>query len=119
VCSIDLPKTYVIHSNNDIFHIIFFNLLQNAYKYTPEKWLINIQLKKDTLSVINSWPGIDAKHGKYIREKFRKNHAQETSKDWFGLGLYLVKLLVIKHHRTISMESVPNKKTNFSISFSK
>jgi signal transduction histidine kinase len=37
ICSIDLPKTYKVSSNADILRIIFFNLLQNAYKYTPEK----------------------------------------------------------------------------------
>ncbi len=119
ICSVDLPPTYIQHSNKDIFHIIFFNLLQNAYKYTPEKGLINIQLKKDVLSVINSWPGIDEKNSKNIREKFWKNHAQEQSRDWFGLGLYLVKLLVTKHQRKISMSSIPDKKTTFSISFGK
>ncbi|MEI8090833.1 MAG: HAMP domain-containing sensor histidine kinase [bacterium] len=33
-CSLSLPKSFIVSSNEEIFHIIFFNLLQNAFKYT-------------------------------------------------------------------------------------
>jgi signal transduction histidine kinase len=35
-CSLDLPKSFIVSSNEEIFHIIFSNLLQNAFKYTDE-----------------------------------------------------------------------------------
>jgi signal transduction histidine kinase len=35
-CALDIPKTYTLNSNEDVFRIIFSNLLQNAFKYTDE-----------------------------------------------------------------------------------
>ena len=52
--TVSLPKTYMVRSNQDIFHIIVFNLLQNAYKYTPDHGTIHLQLNKDTFEITNS-----------------------------------------------------------------
>jgi two-component system, OmpR family, sensor kinase len=116
-CSLDFPKSYIVSSNEEIFRIIFFNLLQNAFKYTTPKWKIHVRLHKDALSIDNSGPGISIEHIKHIWEKFWKNHQEHASKEGFGLGLYLVKLLVWKHWRTIDIDSKPNETTTFTLSF--
>lgn len=116
--SVDMPKVLKLRSNEEMFRIIFFNLLQNAYKYTNTDWTIHVQLKDTVLSIINSWPGIDAKHEKSIREKFWRQRANGDSQEGFGLWLYLVKLLVNKHGWSIAMQSKPGK-TTFSISLKK
>lgn len=118
-CSLDLPKSFVVSSNEEIFHIIFFNLLQNAYKYTNEDWTIHVKLHKKTLSISNSGAGISLEHIKHIWDKFWKNHSEQTAKEWFGLGLYLVKLLVHKQDWTINVESVPHESTSFTLWFGK
>lgn len=110
-----LPKSYHVHSHQEIFRIIFLNILQNAYKYTNQKWVVQISLQKDVLSITNSWAGIDAEHIKHIWDKFWKNHQHKASKDGFGLWLYLVKLLANKHGWKLAVQS--NKKTTFSIWF--
>ncbi|MCX6822747.1 MAG: HAMP domain-containing sensor histidine kinase [candidate division SR1 bacterium] len=111
----DMPKALKLRSNEEMFRIIFFNLLQNAYKYTNTDGTIHVQLKDNVLSLINSGPGIDAKDGKSIREKFWRQRTNGDSQEGFGLGLYLVKLLVNKHGWSIAMQSKPGK-TTFSIS---
>jgi signal transduction histidine kinase len=118
-CSLDLPKSFVVSSNEEIFHIIFSNLLQNAFKYTDEWWIIHVKLHKDILSITNSGAGINLDHLKHIWEKFRKNHSEQSSKEGFGLGLYLVKLLVHKHGWTIDAESIPGEATTFTLWFNK
>ncbi len=118
-CTLKTPDAFIVNSNEEMFRIIFFNLLQNAYKYTPEKWTIHVKLHDNSLSINNSWPGISLEHIKHIWEKFWKNHHEHASKEWFGLGLYLVKLLVGKHCWTIDLESEPWETTTFTLSFTK
>ena len=117
--SVDMPKHFTLHSNEDMFRIIFLNLLQNAYKYTNSDGTIHVQIKDNVLSVINSWPGIEPKHEKNIREKFWRQDTNVVSQEGFGLGLYLVKLMVQKHGWKITMHSEPHKSTTFSILFTR
>ena len=116
-CEVQLPKTYVLETNEDMFRIIFLNLVENAYKYTPDKWSIGILLSATDLSITNSGPGITPEKATHIRDKFWKDHSKQSSKEGFGLGLYLVQLLVNKHRRSIHMKSVPDQFTTFSINF--
>ena len=53
-CDVQLPKTYVLETNEDMFRIVFLNLVENAYKYTPDKGNISISLSSTTLSISNS-----------------------------------------------------------------
>lgn len=115
--SVDVPQSLKLRSNEEMFRIIFLNILQNAYKYTNTDWTIHVQIKNKVLSVTNSWPGIDAKHTKNIREKFWRQRTNVDSQEGFGLWLYLVKLLANKHGWEVAMQSVPGKTTTFSISF--
>lgn len=116
-CKIHIPKTYMLYSNEELFHIIFFNLLQNAYKYADVWWTIQIRLQKDRLVISNSGIGIRREYLRHIWDKFWKQHDENTHKEWFGLWLYLVKLLVHKHDRTIDVMSDPGKITSFTLSF--
>ncbi len=50
-CHVDLPKEMIVASHPDICHIIFHNLIQNAYKYTPVDGTIYVSLTKDSLAV--------------------------------------------------------------------
>lgn len=118
-CKLDLPKSFIVKSNEEIFHIICFNLLQNAFKYTNEWGTIHVKLHKDILSISNSGEWISLEHLKHIWEKFWKNHSEQSSKEGFGLGLYLVKLLVHKHGWDIQAESIPGEATTFTLSFEK
>gem|GEM_PF-3594697 len=77
VCTSKLPQTYIVSSHVDIFHIIFHNIIQNAYKYTPDKGTILISLDKNTLRIVDTGLGISPEDQKNIWQKFWKNHQKK------------------------------------------
>lgn len=111
------PKQKIISSHIDICRIIFHNLIQNAYKYTPDGGKITVDIDKNILTISDTGPGISSQDQPHIRDKFRKNHTKKSSSQWFGLGLYLVQLLVKKQWRQIAVAN--HKKTGavFTITF--
>jgi DNA-binding response OmpR family regulator/two-component sensor histidine kinase len=109
------------------FDIILFNVLSNAFKFTPENGFVEIDLKSveaDSnfqnnhikLIVSNSGKGIP----KHLQEKvfdrfFQVTNGSITSNPGTGIGLSLVKTLVELHHGKITLESEPDVITTFTI----
>ncbi len=107
--------------------IILFNILSNAYKYTPENGMINVVLKVEPagsdfdcrhveIKVLNTGKGIEKNVQDKIFERFyRGDSTAETTNTGTGIGLALVKNLVELHHGKIILESEPGKTTSFTI----
>lgn len=112
--STHLPDTYIISWKSEIIKIIFSNLLNNAYKFTPEGGNISINLDKDALSITDTGIGISSTDQQKIWNRFWKKSTSENQSG-FGLGLYMVKLLVEKLWRTIQVKSNLNKGSTFTI----
>jgi signal transduction histidine kinase/ligand-binding sensor domain-containing protein/DNA-binding response OmpR family regulator len=99
---------------------ILFNILSNAFKYTPEQGTIelNIQsvLKNDIqyvkIFVNDTGTGIDPERLPYIFDRFIGNDAHYDSN---GIGLSLTKELVEIHKGNISVESQVNVGTCFVV----
>ena len=100
--------------HNSSFEIIAKNLIENAFKYT-EKWTIKITLNENEFSVKDSWIWISKENLEKIWDRFWQEDSSKTDTTSFGLGLYLVKLLVEKHWRKISVESEKWKWSEFKI----
>ena len=100
--------------HNSSFEIIAKNLIENAFKYT-EKWTIKITLNENEFSVKDSWIWINKENLEKIWDRFWQEDSSKTDTTSFGLGLYLVKLLVEKHWRKISVESEKWKWSEFKI----
>lgn len=100
-----LPDTYILLANKDSTYTILYNLIQNAYKYTPKNWEITLTLDNNCLHISDTWSWIPDEYKIHIRKKFRKHHAENDDKEWFWLGLYLVDLLVKKQGRKISVDN--------------
>ena len=49
-----IPSSYTLKTNQDIFHIILFNLVENAFKYTTDKGNVSVTITEHTISVNNS-----------------------------------------------------------------
>lgn len=97
--------------------IIIKNILENAYKFTPGSWTIDIVLNDKTLVIKDTGKGISDNDIDHIRERFWQADRSKTDTKSFGLWLYLTKLLVEKHGRTIVISSKVNKGTICTITF--
>jgi signal transduction histidine kinase/DNA-binding response OmpR family regulator len=105
---------------------VIFNLLSNAFKFTPENGEITVRIKKAKPVVETIWQEeaiIEvADNGKGISKKylsriFDRFYQVEKSQDFkgTGLGLSLSKEFVKLHHGKIKVESTEDKGTIFII----
>lgn len=107
--------------DRDKFEKIFFNLLSNAFKYTPPGKSVTVTIQSDDgnviLSVTDEGIGIDPGKQKSLFQRFetlaRYNILQPSS----GIGLSLVRELVELHHGTIEVSSQPGNGSCFSVRF--
>lgn len=86
---------------------VFYNLLGNAFKFTPEGGNITVTLSRHdnsiTLKIADTGPGISSEHVKHIFEDYYQIDA--TSSEGSGLGLALVKSFVTLHEGTIEVSA--------------
>ncbi len=104
------------------FESIIYNLLSNAFKFTPSGKKITIQtdIKQNVaiFSVSDEGIGIAQEKINFIFDRFFsipsiKNITQKST----GIGLDLVKKLVDLHHATIGVESQLGKGSTFQVEF--
>lgn len=100
---------------------IYFNLLSNAFKFTPENGTVSVTLsllpEKEggtyaRLVVADTGSGISARHIRHIFDRFYRidvNHAGS------GIGLALVKAFVELHGGVITVDSEEGKGTVFTV----
>jgi len=100
---------------------VYFNLLSNAFKFTPENGTITVTLSTLTkeeggryarLVVADTGSGISVQHIRHIFDRFYQidvNHAGS------GIGLALAKAFVELHGGEITADSVEGKGTVFTV----
>ncbi|MCC9135616.1 two-component regulator propeller domain-containing protein [Pontibacter silvestris] len=113
-------KSLELYADREKVEIILFNLLSNAFKFTPAAGKVVMALRELAhqveITVKDSGCGIPANTGAKLFDKFHQvNSTGATSGGGFGIGLYLVKQLVEKHKGEIRYESEPAKGTQFYI----
>ena len=120
----DDPKINCIISGNiDEINQVFVNLLENAIKYGFDNTNVIVRIeqlknKEIKVSVINNGEGIPDKYIERLTERFfRVDKARSRKIGGTGLGLAIVKHILIKHRAQLSINSIPNQETNFSITF--
>ncbi len=89
---------------------IFWNLFNNAVKFTPASGKVTVNIKQHEstveVSVTDTGIGIDSKFLPYIFERFRQADGSTTrSHGGLGLGLAIVRHLVELHTGQIKVES--------------
>jgi signal transduction histidine kinase len=110
-------------SRSDIARLIL-NLLKNAIDYNVPQGAVTLTLRKDNslvvLSVTDTGIGIHEKNIPYIFERFYKADSSRTVKtvSGSGLGLSIVKEIVVRHGGLIKVESALGKGTTFELRFS-
>ncbi|NME68719.1 ATP-binding protein [Flammeovirga aprica] len=98
---------------------IMFNLLSNAFKYTPKGGDVKIAVFQDgqelKMRVEDTGIGIKEEEIDRIFERFFNGNNEDTVFGSSGIGLYLVKELLDLHGGQISVESSPAQGTTFDV----
>ena len=102
---------------------VIFNLLSNAFKYTPNKGSITVEVRKNgsqaVVSVCDTGVGIPVEHISKIFERFYQTDNSSSFSSSFtlgtGIGLALAKGIMNMHHGKIDVESAVGKGTKFTL----
>lgn len=106
----------MIIADRDKIEHVYFNLMSNALKYTPEGGSITTTVEHAaqhfTITVSDTGKGIDPKELPHLFERF---YQAQGSIGGTGIGLSLVKAYVDMHHGTIEAQSEPGNGTSFVV----
>ncbi|MCL3781123.1 hybrid sensor histidine kinase/response regulator [Prolixibacteraceae bacterium JC049] len=105
--------------DRDKMEKILFNLLSNAFKYTPKYGNVdlNIELESENqliITVCDSGKGISEEDQKNLFNRFFQTE-QSDAETGTGIGLSLVKELVTLHHGVIKVDSELGKGSCFEV----
>ena len=96
---------------------VFFNLLSNAFKYTPDNGTITVSCRAtDTeaiISVADTGMGISSRDLGNIFDRFYQ--AEKVHPNGSGIGLSLCKAFVELHEGNITVESALKKGSEFTV----
>jgi DNA-binding response OmpR family regulator len=111
--------------DKDKIEKIVFNLMSNAFKYTPANGKIDLKFsiqdenpKKLNITIINSGKGIPKEKLDSLFDRFFLSDTNRTTdNDLFrtGIGLAYIKKLVTVLRGEILVSSIPNESTTFTI----
>ena len=106
----DVPATLSVRADARALEQILVNLLDNAIKYTPATGRVTLLADAAgafvLISVLDTGPGIEARHHQRIFERFyRVDGGRARSDGGSGLGLAIVKHLAQAQHGEVGVES--------------
>ena len=116
----DIEDDIYINGNDDEIRQLLAILIDNAIKNTNQGGSITLkcaaQDKKALIEVVNSGEGISSEDLPHVFERFYTSDTSRSKKS-FGLGLAIAKTIVEGHKGEISVSSIPNEKTTFTVIF--
>lgn len=117
-----------IYFDHDKLDKILFNLLSNAFKFTPPEGKIEVEIEENKnksdefpdgflqIIVKDNGKGMSVEHVRRIFDRFYQSpDAVGSMQKGTGIGLSLTKSLVEIHHGQISVESIKGKGSSFSV----
>ncbi len=115
--NVDLPEGFTMAVDAEKIERVLFNLLSNAFKYTPDNGRISFdcRLEGETLrfSVADNGQGISSEDLGNIFDRFFQ--VDRVHPNGSGIGLSLAKAFVELHGGTIGVESELGKGTTFTV----
>ncbi len=111
----------IVNASRDDMERVLVNLLDNAVKFTPAGGSISISTKakksKIIVSIKDDGAGIPPEKLERIWERFYKEDSSRGyTSGGAGLGLSIVKSILVSHEETIEAESTEGKGTEFKFS---
>ena len=118
---LELPDSLpLIKADKGRVRQVLMNLLNNAFKFTPDGGKITLRAlnKHDSLviEVEDNGPGIERKGQQHLFEPYHPMGVDEEHLSSLGLGLALCKMLVQLHGGQIWAKSQPGKGSTFGFS---
>lgn len=117
-----VEKSYMVWIDPVQLQKVFYNLISNAFKYTPDRGKISILLEQKSDKVIvkisDSGAGIPTSDIDRIFERFYQSPARvmygNTSFST-GVGLALSRGIINLHHGNIEVQNNPDQGTTFTV----
>lgn len=114
---------FMIQGDSDKLKQVFINLMSNAVKFSKEKGHIWVSLKENQDKVIvqikDDGIGIKKDDLPYIFERLYRGDKSRELTQGSGIGLTIVKRILIFHGASIDVKSEENKGTTFTLYFDK
>ncbi|MGB5982104.1 MAG: response regulator [Nonlabens sp.] len=113
------PDSYFCHFDKDIVEKVIYNLLSNAFKYTPDGGIIEIEIKPTWKNELEYFVILIKDSGKGIPQIDKKRifqrhfHGKERSSS--GIGLHLAATLIEAHRGEINVLNSSLGGTEFMI----
>ncbi|MFC4097367.1 hybrid sensor histidine kinase/response regulator transcription factor [Euzebyella saccharophila] len=107
--------------DTDKYDKILYNLLSNAFKFTPDFGNVDLYLRYNqetgllTAEVSDDGIGIPVKSQEKIFHRFYQDSPNKQNNTGSGIGLSLVKSLISLHKGTITVKSAPKKGSVFTV----
>ncbi|WP_303921465.1 two-component regulator propeller domain-containing protein [Draconibacterium sediminis] len=117
------PETIMAYFDPDKMEKIIFNLLSNAFKYSPDNSAISINAfertntnedKEIVIEVQDSGVGIAKEYQEKIFERFFQVKQQRTQSTG-GIGLFMAKAMIEQHGGSIELDSEEGKGSCFRL----
>lgn len=99
---------------------VIINLLTNAIKYSPRASQVNVDIARSdkyvTVMVRDKGIGIDKEYQEHIFSRFFRADGLAPHMSGLGLGLYISKEIIERHHGKIGVRSEPGMGSEFYFS---
>ena len=111
-------QSYEMYIDREYLDKIAYNIISNAFKYTPSRNDITVRIGKDdnsnmvTITVEDTGIGISKEKQKELFTRFNQS---TFAKDSIGIGLHLTQELVRVHHGTINYQENPKGGSIFTV----
>lgn len=107
------------NANRHLIFIMFYNVVNNALKFTPREGKVSIVIRPNNhlthISILDSGPGISIQDQDHLFSRFRKRPMHPNNGS--GMGLAITKSIADFHQIDIKVTSQPGKGTEFRFIF--
>lgn len=120
---IDMPdEGLTIHAAQDSVTQVLYNLIDNAVKFVNEGGTLSVRIRRHgnsaMISVGNTGKTIPPEELPLVFDRFHKiDKSRSNDRDGWGLGLYIVKTIVLAHGEDVYVTSQDGK-TEFTFTMS-
>lgn len=118
--TLEAPEQLIVDGDELRLEQVFYNLINNAIKYSPDGGTISVRLFQESnqalIQVSDQGLGIPIKEQKRLfNEFYRASNVKDSKISGSGLGLYVINEIIRQHDGTINLQSEPGKGSTFTI----